>query len=93
MAVSSNKLDIAAVLMAAGADPDAHNLDLEEDGDDEDVEQGEAAHSGALSEVLVDNDEDEEKEEIKGATPREYAQDNPKVGARLFSLLKLKLTG
>lgn len=78
LAVSTNRLGVSALLMAADADPDAENLSYDDDEDnvdDEDDEDG-------------GNDSDSEKEDtlenkidatFVGQTPKDLAARNPKV--------------
>jgi len=82
LAVAGGKLGIAALLIAANADPDAENCgvdgkesDLSEDSDDED-EFSDDEQTDGLAETASDEATDTER---TGKTPRQLATGDDKV--------------
>src|SRR6218665_158228 len=80
MAVTSNRLGVAALLMAADADPDAENMDFDSEGDDEDDEEEDEEVYDGDEEVTEPTTNNEETEKAVGQSPKDLAVGNPKVG-------------
>ncbi len=79
LAVGRNQVGMAALLVTAGADPYAENMDEIETG------EGEEQHLPAVKEEIEGDGEEMEEQEPRGTTPLDLAVGNKKVCVNLVA--------